>query len=154
MSAQQKPGLGNVGPTRVLTREERRAEAARVQREQEAAESPAATESPEKAADTAASASGGASASRGSGKAAGKGKKSGEGSERSKRLAGSSDVLLSLPSDLKDRMESVIAYTYPHTGINQQQAFIRWSITKLCAELEARYNDGAQWPEIPKRKAV
>ncbi|WP_369028700.1 hypothetical protein, partial [Nocardia farcinica] len=104
----------------------------------EAAESPAATESPEKAADTAASASGGASASRGSGKAAGKGKKSGEGSERSKRLAGSSDVLLSLPSDLKDRMESVIAYTYPHTGINQQQAFIRWSITKLCAELEAR----------------
>ncbi|MFD4407599.1 hypothetical protein ACFWPH_33020 [Nocardia sp. NPDC058499] len=151
MSGQQKPGLGNVGPTRVLTREERRAEAARVQREQESAEpSAAAAESTATAADNASA----PAATRGSGKAAGKGKKSGEGSERTKRLAGSSDVLLSLPSDLKDRMESVIAYTYPHTGINQQQAFIRWSITKLCAELEARYNDGAQWPEIPKRKAV
>lgn len=154
MSGQQKPGLGNVGPTRVLTREERRAEAARVQREQESAEPSApAAESTATAADTT-SAPAATSGARGTGKAAGKSKKSGEGSERSKRLAGSSDVLLSLPSDLKDRMESVIAYTYPHTGINQQQAFIRWSITKLCAELEARYNDGAQWPEIPKRKAV
>ncbi|WP_280461015.1 hypothetical protein [Nocardia carnea] len=153
MSGQQKPGLGNVGPTRVLTREERRAEAARVQREQESTAPSAAAESTATAADTA-SAPAATSSARGTGKAAGKGKKSGEGSERSKRLAGSSDVLLSLPSDLKDRMESVIAYTYPHTGINQQQAFIRWSITKLCTELEARYNDGAQWPEIPKRKAV
>ncbi|WP_245662766.1 hypothetical protein [Nocardia vermiculata] len=124
-----------------------------MQREQEAAESPAAAAPAATAASTA-SAPSSTSAPRGGGKTAGKGKKSGEGSERSKRLAGSSDVLLSLPSDLKDRMESVIAYTYPHTGINQQQAFIRWSITKLCAELEARYNDGAQWPEIPKRKAV
>ncbi|WP_280186328.1 MULTISPECIES: hypothetical protein [Nocardia] len=98
------------------------------------------------------SATGGTRATRGGGKAAGKGKDSEEGSERSKRLAGSSDILLSLPSDLKERMKSVIAYTYPHTGINEQQAFLRWSVSKLCAELEDRYNDGKQWPEIPKKK--
>ena len=152
MNAQQKPELGDVGPTRVLTREERRAEAARVHREQEAAtatgtESAATTVS-------ATSATSDASAHRGSAKPAGKGKNSGEGSERSKRLADSSDVLVALPDALKKRMESVIAYTYPHTGINQQSVFIRAAIAKSCAELEARFNNGDPWPEIPKRKAV
>lgn len=100
------------------------------------------------------SATSGTRANRGAGKAAGEGKKSGSGAERNKRLAGSKDVLLSLPEDLAKRMESAVAYTYPHTGINQQSAFIRWAITKLCAEMEARYNDGNPWPEVPKRKAV
>jgi hypothetical protein len=100
------------------------------------------------------SATSGTRAHRGSGKAAGGSKKAGEGTERNKRLAGSKDVLLSLPEDLAKRMESVIAYTYPHTGINQQAAFIRSAIAKSCAELEARFNDGNRWPEIPKRKAI
>ena len=82
----------------------------------------------------------------------GKGKNSGEGSERSKRLADSSDVLVALPDALKKRMESVIAYTYPHTGINQQSVFIRAAIAKSCAELEARFNNGDPWPETQSER--
>jgi len=98
------------------------------------------------------SATSGTTAHSGSSKAPGKAKKPGEGSERSKRLAGSSDILLSVPDELKRRMESVIAYTYPHTGIQHQQEFIRAAIAKSCAEYEARFNNGDQWPEIPKKK--
>jgi hypothetical protein len=152
MSSQQKPGLGVVGPTRVLTREERRAEAARVHREQEA-ETTTGTESAAATAD-ATSATNVASTHSGSTKTTGKSKNSGQGSERNKRLADSSDVLVSMPDALKKRMESVIAYTYPHTGVNQQSAFIRAAIAKYCTEHEARYNGGDPWPEIPKRKAV
>lgn len=104
--------------------------------------------------DSGPSAAGGARAHRDSGKAAGKDKDSGEGSERNKRLADSSDILLSLPDDLKKRMESVIAYTYPHTGINQQSVFIRTAIAKLCKEHEVRYNEGERWPKVPKRKTA
>jgi hypothetical protein len=69
---------------------------------------------------------------------------------RSKRLSGSRDVLLSLPAELQERMESVIAYTYPHTGVRTQQAFIRAAIAQACADHEDRYNDGEPWPPIPK----
>ncbi|MEW1738796.1 hypothetical protein AB0346_22875 [Nocardia beijingensis] len=69
---------------------------------------------------------------------------------RNKRLAASKDILLSLPADLKQRMESVLAYTYPHTGVQHQQAFIRNAIAQACSELEERYNNGYQWPPLPK----
>ncbi|WP_280476219.1 hypothetical protein [Nocardia asiatica] len=69
---------------------------------------------------------------------------------RNKRLVASKDILLSLPADLKQRMESVLAYTYPHTGIQHQQVFIRNAIAQACAELEERYNNGYQWPPLPK----
>ncbi|WP_331765179.1 hypothetical protein [Nocardia sp. NBC_01388] len=93
-------------------------------------------------------------AHRGSSKDAGKGDKSGEESERSKRLAGSSDILLSLPTDLKDRLESVQVFTRPYTGIDSQQEFIRQAVAKACAEHEAQYNNGARFPAIvkPERK--
>ncbi|MGY2025801.1 hypothetical protein [Nocardia gipuzkoensis] len=69
---------------------------------------------------------------------------------RNKRLMASKDILLSLPADLKQRMESVLAYTYPHTGIQHQQVFIRNAIAQACAELEERYNNGYEWPPLPK----
>lgn len=69
---------------------------------------------------------------------------------RNKRLVASKDILLSLPADLKQRMESVLAYTYPHTGVQHQQVFIRNAIAQACAELEERYNNGYQWPPLPK----
>ncbi|MCX4099105.1 hypothetical protein [Nocardia sp. alder85J] len=61
---------------------------------------------------------------------------------------------MSLPTGLAMRMESVIAYTYPQTGINTQAAFIRSAIARACAELEQRFNDGNSWPELPERKAI
>jgi hypothetical protein len=72
------------------------------------------------------------------------------GRPRSKRMAGSRDVLLSLPAELQQRMESVIAYTYPYTGVKTQQAFIRNAIARACAQEEARFNNGDQWPPVPK----
>lgn len=71
---------------------------------------------------------------------------------RPKRPADSTDVLLSLPTELSERLESVIAYTYPHTGVKTKQQFIRAAIMRACAEHEARFNDGARWPPIPKPK--
>ncbi|AYF78137.1 hypothetical protein D7D52_34780 [Nocardia yunnanensis] len=93
-------------------------------------------------------------APRGSSKSAGKSGKAGEESERSKRLAGSSDILLSLPTDLKDRMERVIAYTRPYTGVDSQQEFIRRAVAKACAEHEGQYHNGERFPAIvkPERK--
>lgn len=73
---------------------------------------------------------------------------------RAKRPADTRDVLLSLPTDLATRMESVIAYTYPHTGVKTQQAFIRQAIAQACADMEDRYNDGEMWPAIPKPEAM
>ena len=59
-----------------------------------------------------------------------------------KRLGGSKDILLSLPEDLKERMVNTITWTQPHTGIGQQQKFIRKAIGDLCDRLERQYNNG------------
>ncbi len=59
-----------------------------------------------------------------------------------------------MPTDLKNRMESVIAYTRPHTGIDSQQEFIRQAVAKACAEHEARMNNGERWPDVVKRKTA
>lgn len=63
-----------------------------------------------------------------------------------KRLAGSKDILLSLPEDLKDRMISTIAWSRPYTGIGHQQKFIRKAIQELCERLETELNDGKPFP--------
>lgn len=70
----------------------------------------------------------------------------GGGVDRSKRPINSKDILLSVPEDLKDRMEATIAFTYPHTGIKHQQAFIRQAIAELCAKLENQHNNGDRYP--------
>lgn len=74
------------------------------------------------------------------------------GARRPKRPADSTDILLSLPTELSERLESVIAYTYPHTGVKTKQQFIRAAILRACAEHEARFNDGDRWPAVPKPK--
>jgi hypothetical protein len=63
-----------------------------------------------------------------------------------KRLGGSKDILLSLPEDLKERMVNTITWTQPHTGIGQQQKFIRKAIGDLCDRLERQYNNGNPFP--------
>lgn len=67
-------------------------------------------------------------------------------STSNKRLAQSRDILLSLPDDLKLRMVNTIAWTTPHTGINQQQKFIRKAISDLCDRLEKQFNNGNTFP--------
>lgn len=67
-------------------------------------------------------------------------------STSNKRLAQSRDILLSLPDDLKLRMVNTIAWTTPHTGINQQQKFIRKAISDLCDRLEKQFNNGSEFP--------
>ncbi|WP_245814088.1 hypothetical protein [Rhodococcus marinonascens] len=63
-----------------------------------------------------------------------------------KRMGGTKDILLSLPEELKDRMQATVAFTYPYTGIKHQQAFIREAITQLCMQMEGQYNNGEEWP--------
>ncbi|WP_244604093.1 hypothetical protein [Mycobacterium attenuatum] len=53
---------------------------------------------------------------------------------------------MSLPDDLKLRMVNTIAWTTPHTGINQQQKFIRKAISDLCDRLEKQFNNGNAFP--------
>lgn len=72
---------------------------------------------------------------------------------RPKRPADTTDILLSLPTELAERLESVLAYTYPHTGVKTKQQFIRTAIAQACADHENRYNDGDRWPPIPKPSA-
>jgi hypothetical protein len=67
------------------------------------------------------------------------------GGERSKRPVNSKDILLSVPEDLKGRMEATIAHTYPYTGIKHQQAFIRQAISELCSKLEGQHNNGKRY---------
>lgn len=71
---------------------------------------------------------------------------------RPKRPANTTDVLLSLPLDLHERLESVIAYTYPVTGVRTKQAFLRSAVERACQELEERYNGGNRWPDVPKNR--
>lgn len=64
----------------------------------------------------------------------------------SKRPVASKDILLSLPEDAKERMVNTITWTQPHTGIGQQQKFIRRAITELCERLERDFNNGQLFP--------
>ncbi|WP_433603749.1 hypothetical protein ACQPXH_33155 (plasmid) [Nocardia sp. CA-135953] len=73
---------------------------------------------------------------------------------RPKRPADTTDILLSVPTELSERLESVLAYTYPHTGVKSKQAFIRAAIARACAEHEARFNDGDRWPAVPRPRAT
>lgn len=68
------------------------------------------------------------------------------GTSSNKRLAQSRDILLSVPDDLKERMVNTIAWTTPHTGIHQQQKFIRKGIAELCDRLENQFNHGEPFP--------
>ncbi|MBQ7804426.1 MAG: hypothetical protein IJ372_07285 [Rhodococcus sp.] len=63
-----------------------------------------------------------------------------------KRKAATTDILLSLTEDLKDRMVATLEYTRPHTGITSQQQFIRTAIGQLCTRLETEFNDGQAFP--------
>lgn len=63
-----------------------------------------------------------------------------------KRPAASKDILLSLPEDAKERMVNTITWTQPHTGIGQQQKFIRKAISDLCDRLERDFNNGEPFP--------
>lgn len=65
----------------------------------------------------------------------------------SKRPVASKDILLSVPEDLKQRMVNTITWTQPHTGIGQQQKFIRKAINELCDRLETAFNSGKPFPE-------
>jgi hypothetical protein len=62
-------------------------------------------------------------------------------------MVGSKDILLSVPEELKERMVNTIKWSYPHTGIGQQQKFIRKAIADLCERLENEYNQGEPFPE-------
>lgn len=63
-----------------------------------------------------------------------------------KRPVASKDILLSLPEDAKERMVNTITWTQPHTGIGQQQKFIRKAINELCDRLERDFNSGQPFP--------
>ena len=43
-------------------------------------------------------------------------------------------------------MVNAIAWTRPHTGIHQQQKFIRKPIIELCERLEQQFNKGKPFP--------
>lgn len=64
-----------------------------------------------------------------------------------KRKAETTDILLSLDVDLKERMVATLEHTRPRTGITSQQMFIRVAIEQLCARLEADYNRGEAFPQ-------
>ena len=68
---------------------------------------------------------------------------------RPNRKAATTDILLSLDEDLKQRMVNTIAGSAMHTGIKQQQMFIRHAIKQLCERIEADYNRGEQYPTPP-----
>lgn len=58
-----------------------------------------------------------------------------------KRKAATTDILLSLSVETKDRMVATLEHTRPRTGITSQQQFIRTAIEQLCSRLEAEYNE-------------
>ncbi|WP_235868003.1 hypothetical protein [Rhodococcus qingshengii] len=63
-----------------------------------------------------------------------------------KRKAATTDILLSLTEDLKDRMVATLEHTRPRTGITSQQQFIRSAIDQLCTRLETEFNNGETFP--------
>ncbi|HMT91056.1 hypothetical protein GII33_22705 (plasmid) [Gordonia pseudamarae] len=60
-----------------------------------------------------------------------------------------SDILLSLPEDDKQRMINTIAWTIPRTGIKHQQVFIREAIRRYCSALEEQFNSGEPFDDVP-----
>ncbi|TCN53473.1 hypothetical protein EV641_106117 [Rhodococcus sp. SMB37] len=69
-----------------------------------------------------------------------------------KRKVATTDILLSVSEDLKERMVATLEYTRPRTGITSQQQFIRIAIDQLCKRLEAEYNNGEAFP--PPAKSI
>lgn len=69
--------------------------------------------------------------------------------ERSKRMEGTKDILLSMPSSQKERMEATIAHTQAYTGVKHQQVFIRTAVERLCEQLERQYNNGQRYTLPP-----
>lgn len=63
-----------------------------------------------------------------------------------KRKAATTDILLSLPVEMKDRMVATLEHTRPRTGITSQQQFIRTAIEQLCGRLEAEFNEAQPFP--------
>jgi len=63
-----------------------------------------------------------------------------------KRKAATTDILLSISEDLKERMVATLEHTRPRTGITSQQQFIRTAIDQLCKRLETEYNNGEAFP--------
>lgn len=69
--------------------------------------------------------------------------------ERSKRMEGTRDILLSIPISQKERMEATIAHTQAFTGVKHQQVFIRTAVQRLCEQLEEQYNRGERYALPP-----
>lgn len=63
-----------------------------------------------------------------------------------KRKAATTDILLSLPVEMKDRMVATLEHTRPRTGITSQQQFIRTAIEQLCSRLETELNESKPFP--------
>lgn len=74
--------------------------------------------------------------------------------ERSKRMEGTRDILLSMPSSQKERMEATIAHTQAFTGVKHQQVFIRTAVERLCEQLEQQYNQGHRYPLPPSAPSL
>ncbi|WP_230595578.1 hypothetical protein [Rhodococcoides fascians] len=69
--------------------------------------------------------------------------------QRSKRMEGTRDILLSMPISQKERMEATIAHTQAFTGVKHQQVFIRTAVERLCEQLEQQYNRGDRYAMPP-----
>lgn len=63
-----------------------------------------------------------------------------------KRKVATTDILLSISEELKERMVATLEHTRPRTGITSQQQFIRVAIDQLCKRLETEFNDGEEFP--------
>ncbi|MEE2061578.1 hypothetical protein [Rhodococcus artemisiae] len=68
-----------------------------------------------------------------------------------KRKVATTDILLSVSEELKERMVATLEHTRPRTGITSQQQFIRIAIDQLCKRLEADFNDGEAFPQPAQR---
>ncbi|MEV8195098.1 MULTISPECIES: hypothetical protein [Rhodococcus] len=63
-----------------------------------------------------------------------------------KRKVATTDILLSVSEELKERMVATLEHTRPRTGITSQQQFIRIAIEQLCKRLESDFNNGEAFP--------
>lgn len=63
-----------------------------------------------------------------------------------KRKVATTDILLSVSEELKERMVATLEHTRPRTGITSQQQFIRIAIEQLCRRLESDFNNGEAFP--------
>lgn len=65
---------------------------------------------------------------------------------RPKRKVATTDILLSVDVELKERMVAALLHTQARTGITSQQQFIRVAIEQLCSRIEEHYNAGDPFP--------